>query len=360
MNEEENQTPLVEAEHAVQHEPVVQPQPQPIEIKTSGNGRVALWVLVSVVIGFMLPICSCGILFAGSIASLAMVDTSSISGTSPSVGTGDAVALIRVEGVMLSSDDPDLIGAYSGRIMADLRTAEADETVKAILLRVNSPGGTVTSAAQIHEVLVDEVSKPVIVSMAGVAASGGYYVSAPADYIFARPDTTTGSLGVVLTLYNAEELIEEIGVDVISITSGPNKTIGSSWEPLTPEQEAIFAENIDEAYDEFVQVISSGRNLSDAEVRQIADGRIYTGRQALDNGLVDELGNLQDAIDKAANMGGIVGEPRIVEYERLPSFEQFLTGFSSQLNRTQADEVKSLINTMTTPSLEYRYVGPGS
>lgn len=354
MNEETNETPMVELQ------PSTQNQPQPIEIKTSGNGRIALWVLVSVVIGFMLPICSCGILFAGSIASLAMVDTTSISGTSTSVGTGDAVAIVRVEGVMLSSDDPDAIGAFSGRIIADLRAAEADESVKAILLRVNSPGGTVTSAAQIHEVIIDEISKPVIVSMAGVAASGGYYISAPADYIFARPDTTTGSLGVVLTLYNAEELIEEIGVDVISITSGPNKTIGSSWEPLTPEQEAIFTANIDEAYDEFVQVIGNGRNLTESEVRQIADGRTYTGRQALDNGLVDELGNLQDAIDKAADMGGIVGEPRIIEYERLPSFEQFLTGFSAQLNRTQAEEVQSLINAMTTPSLEYRYVGPGS
>ncbi len=354
MNEEENQTPIVELESPVQN------QPQQIEIKTSGNGRIALWVLVSVVIGFMLPICSCSILFAGSIAGLAMAGTSSISGTSPSIGTGDAVALVRVEGILLSSDDPDAIGAFSGRIMADLRAAEADETVKAILLRVNSPGGTVTSAAQIHEVLVDEVSKPVIVSMAGVAASGGYYISAPADYIFARPDTTTGSLGVVLTLYNAEELIEEIGVDVISITSGPNKTIGSTWEPLTPEQEAIFKANIDEAYDEFVRVISDGRHLSEAEVLAIADGRTYTGRQALDNGLVDELGNLQDAIDKAADMGGIVGKPRIVEYEHLPTFEQFLTGFSSQLNRTQADKVRSLINAMTTPSLEYRYVGPGS
>ena len=359
MNEEENLTPIETP--VIEETPTPLNQPQQIEVKTTGNGRIALWVLLSVVVGFMLPVCACGILFAGSVVGLAAVDTSSISGTSPaSVGTGDAVAIVRIEGVMLSSDDPDLIGAYSGRIIADLRSAEADETVKAILLRINSPGGTVTSAAQIHEVLIDEITKPVIVSMAGVAASGGYYVSAPADYIFARPDTTTGSLGVVLTLYNAEELIEEIGVDVISITSGPNKTIGSTWEPLTDEQQDILEENIDEAYDEFVQVISNGRNLLEEEVRIIADGRIYTGRQALDNGLVDELGNLQDAIDKAADMGGIVGDPRIVEYERLPSFEQFLTGFSAQLNRTQADEVRSLINEMTTPTLEYRYVGPGS
>ena len=351
MDEERNHIPEVETLSGYQT------QPQQIAVKSSGNGRIALWVLVSVIIGFMLPVCSCGILFAGSIAGLAMVN-STIGGAAS--GTGDAVAIVRVEGVMLSSDDPDSIGAYSGRIIADLRSAEADDSVKAILLRVNSPGGTVTSAAQIHEVLVGEISKPVIVSMAGVAASGGYYISAPADYIFARPDTTTGSLGVVLTLYNAEALIEEIGVDVVSITSGPNKTIGSMWEPLTPEQEEIFAATIDEAYDEFVQVIVDGRHLSQETVRILADGRIYTGRQAVENGLVDELGNLQDAIGKAADMGGIVGEPRIVEYERLPGIEQFLTGFSSRLNRSQAHEIMTLINQMTTPSLEYRYVGPGS
>lgn len=332
---------------------------QQIEVKTGGNGRMTLYVLLSVVIGFMLPVCSCAVLFGASIAGLAMVDTG-IGGTSTGIGTGDAVAIIRVEGIMLSSDDPDFPGPYSARIIADLHAAEADETVKAIVLRVNSPGGTVTSAAQIHEVLVDEMNKPVIVSMSGVAASGGYYISAPADFIFARPDTTTGSLGVVLTLYNAEELIEEIGVDVITITSGPNKTIGSPWQDLTPEQRDIFETSIAEAYDEFVQVIADGRHLSEEVVLELADGRTYTGRQAAENGLIDELGNLQDAIDKAADMGGIVGEPRIVEYERLPNLEQLLTGFSSRLNRNEADEIMTLINEMTTPSLEYRYVGPGS
>ncbi|MCA9930223.1 MAG: signal peptide peptidase SppA [Anaerolineales bacterium] len=336
----------------------VEPVTQQIELKTSGNGRIALWILLSVVVGFMLPVCSCSLFLGASIAGLAAFDTG--TGSTTSLGTGDAVAIVRVEGVLLSSDDATLPGPYSGRIIADLRAAEADETVKAIVLRINSPGGTVTSAAQIHEVLADEISKPVIVSMSAVAASGGYYISAPADYIFARADTVTGSLGVILTLYNAEELINEIGVDVINITSGPNKAIGSPWQELTSEQQLILETSIDEAYDDFVNIIVDGRHLPEADVLELADGRTYSGRQAVDNGLVDELGNLQDAINKAADMGGIVGQPRIVEYEHLPSIEQLLAGFSTRLNRSQADEVMTLINEMTTPSLEYRYAGPGS
>lgn len=334
-------------------ETAVSPPPQVIELKTSGSGRGPIWLLVGLFAGFLLPICACAVLFTASIAGLGSLDT---GGTRPvSSGSGDAVAIVRVAGTILDGDEEDLPGAISGRVIADLRAAEADNTVKAIILRVDSPGGTVTGSAQIYEELLT-VQKPIVVSMAGVAASGGYYISAPADHIFARPDTTTGSLGVVITLLNAEELIDDIGVDVVTITSGPNKTIGSAYEDLTEDQRDIFEQLIDESYNDFVQVIVNGRNLPEEKVRELADGRIYSGRQAVDNGLVDELGNLQDAIDKAAELGGISGEPRIVEYERLPGFEQLLSGLNSRLNRSQTDEIMEIIADVTTPALEYRYV----
>jgi protease-4 len=196
--------------------------------------------------------------------------------------------------------------------------------------------------------------------MVSVAASGGYYISAPADYIFARADTLTGSIGVIMTLFNAEELIDEIGVDVINITSGPNKAIGSTWDELTAEQRIILEEFIDESYDEFVRIIVTGRGMDEEVVRQLADGRIYSGRQALANGLVDELGNLDDAIAKAADLGGISGEPRLIEYEHLPSLDDFLTGFASRLNQSQADQALEAIEAFTLPTIEYRYVGPAS
>lgn len=322
--------------------------------RSSGN-RTPLWVLVSVVVGFLLPVCSCMAFASLSIFGLSLAAG---DGATTSTGFGDAVAIVRVEGVIISEDDVTT-GAPSGVIMDELERAAADSAVKAIVLRVDSPGGTVTGSSQIHEAIL-ELEKPVVASMGGAAASGGYYVSAPADYIFARPDTTTGSIGVIYTLFNAEELMDELGVDVTTITSGPNKDIGSPWDDLTPEQREIFETLVDESYDQFVEIVAEGRaNLDEEEVRELADGRIYSGRQALENGLVDELGNLDDAIAKAAELGGISGRPRIVEYERIPDFSTLLGGFSGRLTKSESDRLIELIEAFTTPSLQYRYVGPG-
>ncbi len=321
---------------------------------SSGN-RTPLWVLTSVVVGFLLPVCSCLAFASLSIFGLSLAAG---DGATTSTGFGDAVAIVRVEGLIISEDEVTA-GAPSGVIMDELERAAADPTVKAIILRVDSPGGTVTGSAQIHEAIL-ELEKPIVASMGGTAASGGYYVSAPADYIFARPDTVTGSIGVIYTLYNAEELIDKLGVDVTTITSGPNKDIGSIWDELTPEQREIFETLVDESYDQFVGIVAEGRpNLNVEEVRELADGRIYSGRQAQENGLVDELGNLDDAIDKAAELGGISGEPRIVEYERIPNLATLFGGFSGRLTKSESDRLLEIIDTFTTPSLQYRYVGPG-
>lgn len=323
--------------------------------KIGGSNRTPLWILLSVIVGFMLPVCSCAVLTVTSIASLGALD---LGGGAVSSGVGDAVAIVRVEGTITSSDSVEFSGgATSGLVIADLQAAINDPTVKAIVLRVDSPGGTVTGSSQIYEV-IREIDKPVVVSMAGLAASGGYQISAPADYIFARPDTLTGSIGVIMTLFNAEELINEVGVDVILITSGPNKAMGSTWEELDPTQQEIFEGLIDETYEDFVRIVADGRNLDIVNVRELADGRIYSGRQAVDNGLADELGNLNDAIVKAAELGGIVGEPRLVEFEHIPSFRDLLLGAGSRLNQSEADKVFSLVTEFTTPTLEYRYVGP--
>ncbi|MCB8985137.1 MAG: signal peptide peptidase SppA [Ardenticatenaceae bacterium] len=327
--------------------------------ETKSQNRTALWVLISVIVGFMLPVCSCAVLGGTAVLSSGLLGLSSASGAS-SAGFGDAVAIVRVEGTILSSDRPNAADAVSSRVINDLEAAEADPTVRAIILRVDSPGGSVTGSAQIWETL-QNVEKPIVVSMASVAASGGYYVSAPGDYIIARPDTLTGSLGVILTLYDASDLIDKVGVKVIDITSGENKAMGSTWEELTTEQRDILESITNEAYDEFVRVVADGRNLSEAEVRKLADGRVYSGRQALANGLVDQLGNFQDAIDKAAELGGISGEPRLVEYNHETfNWQDVLLGFSSQLNKTEAERAVELLTEFITPSLEYRYVGPGA
>ncbi len=323
----------------------------------NSQDRTPFWTLLGVMVGFLLPACSCAFLMVTAVFSTGLMGATSAPRLT-GVGSGDAVAIVRIEGIILSGDGSSISGsAYSSRIIADLEAAESDPTVKAIVLRVDSSGGSVTGSAEIWEALV-EVEKPVVVSMGGTAASGGYYVSAPADYIIARPDTLTGSLGVILTLYEASELIEEIGIKVINIASGENKAMGSMWDELTPEQTEILQSIADEAFEDFVQVIVAGRGMSETAVRTLADGRVYSGRQALANGLVDQLGNFQDAIDKAAELGGISGTPRLVEYTREPSWAELFFGFATRFGQSEAERTLALINELTTPSLEYRYVGP--
>lgn len=328
--------------------------PAPPPINRPEKNRTPTWTLMGVVVGFMLPVCSCAILIAASMGSLSLL------GSSSGGGGGDAVAIVRVEGVISSGSVDDFgPGAISGVVIDDLQKAAADATVKAIVLRVDSPGGTVTGSTQIYEAL-QKIEKPIVTSMGGVAASGGYQVSLPTDYVFARADSFTGSIGVIMTLFNAQELIDEVGVDVITITSGPNKAIGSMWEEMTPEHRAIFEGLIDESYEMFIRMVADGRNLPLEDVRVLADGRVYSGRQALAIDLVDELGNLNDAIAKAADLGGIVGQPRIVEYEHVPGLDQILSGAATQLNQSETDKLLGVITEFTTPALEYRYVGPGS
>lgn len=342
-------------ETAVSTQPT-NPAPTVIKVQPEANNRQPLWILASVTIGFLLPICACAMFFFTSVASLSLA---SLGGLGDDPGVGEAVAIVRVEGSILSGDQPDPLtgAAVSGRVIENLKAAAENEDVKAIVLRIDSPGGSVTGSAQIYEV-IKALDKPVVASMAATAASGGYYISAPTDYIMARPDTVTGSIGVIMTLFNAEELLQELGVDIITITSGDNKALGSLWEELTPEQRQILEDFVDEAYTEFVRIIVEGRDLSEAEVLTLADGRIYTGRQALANGLVDELGDFDEAVAKAAELGGIEGEPRLIEYETMPSFLQLFSGLSSPLTKSDSDRVWEVFDTFSRPLIEYRYVGP--
>lgn len=338
----------------------VSPNPQTpptVTVQTANNGRTALWTLVAVGVGFLLPVCACGMLLFAGLATLPFM---AAEGGSSAGGFGDAVAIVRVEGEIVSGRATDFAAgsAVSGGVIADLEAASADPSVKAVVLRVDSPGGSVVGSAEIHDVVRD-MQKPVVVSMGELAASGGYYVSAPASYIIARPETWTGSIGVIVQIINAEKLTNELGVEAAIITSADNKALGNLFRELTPDQEAIFQELVDESFAEFVQVIVNGRNLPRAEVLSLADGRIYSGRQALDLGLVDALGDQDDAIAKAAELGGISGTPRIVEYERLPTFQQLLLGFSSRFLQSESDRIRASLSDLATPTLEYRYAGPG-
>jgi protease-4 len=305
-----------------------------------------LWVVLGVAL----------VLVVGACAGIAVLVSLA---TGERMGLGEAVAIVQVEGTILTGSPPVSplgdSGAYSDQIVEHLEQAQKDSLVKAIVLRVNSPGGSVVASDEIYQKML-EVEKPIVVSMGELAASGGYYISAPADVIMANPATLTGSIGVITQITNLEELMEKIGVEVVVIKSGIHKDEGSPFREMTEEEKAIWQAIIDEVYGQFVTIVAEGRDLPEEEVREIADGRVYTGKQAMELGLVDELGNLPEAIDRAAELGGIEGEPRLVEYHRPPTL--FETFFGSLVSPFQPFDLARLLDLEGRPSLQYLYVEP--
>lgn len=287
----------------------------------------------------------------------AVIGLGMIRGETPSLATGDAVAVIYAEGVISSgsaNSATSIGGITPARIQADLRRAAQDTLVKAVVLRINSPGGSVVASNEIYKLLKD-FPKPVVVSMGETAASGGYYIACASRWIVANPDTLTGSIGVISELPNAEELLNKIGVQIVVIKSGANKDIGSFSRPMTDDEKKLWQAIIDQAYDGFVKIVAEGRNMPEDKVRQIADGRVYTGQQAKELGLVDQLGYLDDAVSKASELGGIRGKPRIVEYVPRPTLFELLTSMSS---RATGISLEQILGFDAMPSLQYRFVGP--
>lgn len=236
-------------------------------------------------------------------------------------GLREGVAVIPVEGMIMSGEPPSGFvrprNTYSAEIVRLIEGAEANPAVRAIVVRVDSPGGGIVASDEIYQAL-HRAKKPVVVSMGSIAASGGYYISCAADEIFANPNTLTGSIGVITIIPNVEGLLDKLGVKMYVMESGPHKESGA-FQPLTEEEQRIWKGIIEETYDNFVQVVAEGRGLSEQRVRELADGRVYTGRQALKAGLVDALGNLPEAVARAGELGGIVGKPRIIPYRPAPS-----------------------------------------
>jgi protease-4 len=194
------------------------------------------------------------------------------------------------------------------------------------VLEVDSPGGGVTASDEMHQSILDfeeQTGKPVVVYMGDVAASGGYYISTAADRIVANETTLTGSLGVFLPLLNFREAAEKYGVTQTYIKSGKYKTMGSPWKELTPEERRIYQSIVDDYYDEFVHVIVEGRGLPEERVREIADGRVYSAKQAKELGLVDSFGELDEAAGVARELAG-VEEATVVRYVERPSLRETL------------------------------------
>ena len=251
-------------------------------------------IIIAILIFFAVAV-----LFAVSIK----IAKSLIGGADTSLSSKEGVGLVEVKGMILDSKDT----------IRQLRHFLKQEGIKAVVLRVDSPGGIVAPSQEIfEEVRKFAAKKKIIVSMGSLAASGGYYISAPATMIYANPGTITASIGVILKLSNIEALMDKIGIKSYTLKTGKYKDSGSPLREFSPEDRAMLQSVIDNTHEQFIRAVAEGRKLPIEEVRKIADGRILSGEQAKGLKLVDRLGTLQDAIEEAGKQAGIKGEPEVI------------------------------------------------
>lgn len=275
------------------------------------------------------------------------------------------IAVLELNGTIQDNggDGGGLLDAagYNHRAFLEmLDQAKEDGSVKGILLRVNSPGGGVVESAEIHKKLEEiksETKKPIYVSMGTMAASGGYYISTPADKIFAAPDTMTGSLGVIMQGMNYAELADRFGIQFETVKSGEYKDIMSPSREMTDGDREILQKIINNAYEGFVDVIENGRNMPEDQVKKIADGRIYDGRQAKDLNLVDELGYYDDAITAMKKDNDGLKGATVIGYEENASWRSLLSMSASKVFSKEAEflNLTGLLSQGNAPRAMYLY-----
>ncbi|RSL32940.1 signal peptide peptidase SppA [Salibacterium salarium] len=329
------------------------------------------WIALG--IAALLLMVSLGFRFAGSVATTNMENMFAGSGSEDGVqqqvieqGQGGAgkIAVIELQGTIQDTGQaPGFMnaGTYNHRqFLRTLESAGEDATVDGIILRVNTPGGGVVESAEIHDKIVgiqEQTDTPVYISMGNTAASGGYYIAAPADKIVAHPATVTGSIGVIMQSVNYSDLAEDLGVEFETIKSGEYKDIMSGNRDMTDSEEQILQTLVDDFYQDFVGVIANGRDMSEEKVREIGDGRVYSGEQAQENGLVDDLGTLDDTISIMAEDEGM-NNPNVVRYQAEAfNFNQFLGTSARSLFTSDADllGIKQLLMDSETPRAMYLY-----
>jgi protease IV len=241
-----------------------------------------------------------------------------------SLPTGNRLALVRIEGPIMDSKSA----------VEEIRQYVKDGSIKGIVLRIDSPGGAVAPSQEIHaEVKKAAASKSVVVSMGSIAASGGYYIAVPATKILANPGTLTGSIGVIMEIPNLEGLMNKLGVKTEVIKSGKNKDIASAFRSMEKEERELLQGVMDNVHEQFIKAVSEGRKIGMDELREIADGRIFTGEQAQTYGLVDQLGTLDDAVKTAASLSGIKEEPEVIEKkDKLSVIELLRSKFRGEIS----------------------------
>ncbi|OFX16910.1 MAG: hypothetical protein A2Z18_01655 [Armatimonadetes bacterium RBG_16_58_9] len=263
---------------------------------------------------------------------------------------GEHVALIRINGLITAGSSGSSLfdGNVSGSedVVEQLEKARESSSVKAVVIRINSPGGSPAGSEEIYRAIrrVRNSGKVVYASMGDVAASGGYYIAAPCNKIYSDASTITGSIGVIFETADLSSLFKKIGMNPETIKSGKYKDIGSPNRPLTSEERKLLQGIVDDTYATFVRAVSDGRKMSIVDVKKIADGRVFTGAQARKIKLVDEIGGQYETVRAAAVAGGIKGKPKVVEYRKAGWLESVLGGSGARaadeaLRRELADRL---------------------
>jgi protease IV len=267
-----------------------------------------------IVIGFVIAGVCCLFLL---MVAISIISVSRDEGFSFSSG-GGKVAIVEISGPISGSEET----------IRQLKKYEKDSSVKAIVIRIDSPGGQVAPTQEIFDqiIKIKESKIPVVVSISSIAASGGYYIACAGDTIFANPGSLTGSIGAIIDFYTFEGLMGKVGMQHEVVKSGELKDVGNMARAMTEKERAMMQAAINDVYNQFVEAISESRNLEISQVEEIADGSIFTGNQALELGLVDKLGGLEDAIELAGKMGDLGDNPKVIrEYSRRPRLIDYLT-----------------------------------
>ena len=251
-------------------------------------------------------------------------------------GGRDKVALIYIEGTILG-DSSGVTNFFAGQVASSveiveiLEEARKDKSVKSVVLRVNSPGGSAAASQEIYNAIMKvRKEKPVVVSMGDLAASGGYFVSSAADWVFANPATLTGSIGVIVDALEVSELLEKIGVTPQTLKAGEFKDILSPWRKMTDKERVMLQEMIRGIHKQFIKAVAEGRKMDEEKVRALATGAIMTGEQAKNNGLVDELGGLEDAKAKARELAKLPEDAPVVPFKKKPSIFDIFRMFGGE------------------------------
>jgi protease-4 len=259
-------------------------------------------------------------------------------------GSGEKIAVVEVNDVIM----------FSEPIVEEIKRFREDKTIKAIIVRVNSPGGGVAASQEIYEEIkkTRESGKIIVISMGSIAASGGYYIACGSNLIIANPGTLTGSIGVIARFINVKDLADKLGIKETTIKSGALKDAGDPFRDVTEKDKKYFQDIIDNTFTQFLEVVAKERKMNKDSLMQYANGRVFTGLQAKEYGLIDSLGTFEDAVRITAKLAGIEGEPKLVRKKKKFSLFEELLG-------TKLEDISDLKNKLfEEPILQYKFTSP--